>query len=168
MTRRDIFLPNLFLYAVNFVVLLVWTLTNPQMWTRIPVNEAASSQNLIEPSTRGWCGSSQTIMYLSIILGVNLIMMVTSLIQAYECRKVATEYSESLWISASIAVIAQVWIVGLPILKLLDVNPRQVFMTKVGIIVVSTFSTLFLIFEPKMSFHRTALAEKAYRETPPK
>lgn len=162
MTRRDIFLPNLFLYAINFVALLVWTLTNPQAWSRMPVDEEASTQSLIETANRGWCGSSQTMMYLGIILGVNLIMMITSLIQAYECRKIATEYSENLWITASIAVIAQVWIVGLPILRLLDDDPRRVFLTKVGIIFVSTSSTLGLIFGPKMSYHSTALAEKLH------
>jgi hypothetical protein len=162
MTRRDIFLPNLLLYTINCVVLLVWTFANPQTWTRIPLNEEASTQNMVETSTRGWCESSQTIMYLGIILGANLIMMATSLIQAYECRKIATEYSESLWISASIAVIAQVWIVGLPILRLLDDNPRRVFLTKVAIIFISTASTLLLIFGPKMSYHSSALAEKSY------
>jgi 7 transmembrane sweet-taste receptor of 3 GCPR len=162
MTRRDIFLPNFFLYAINIVALLVWTLSNPQMWSRIPVYEEASTLNLIQQSTRGWCGSSQTMMYLGIILGANLIMMITSLIQAYECRKIATEYSESLWISASIAVIAQVWIVGLPILKLLDDNPQRVFLTKVGIIFVSTASTLLLIFGPKFTFHKLAMEEKQY------
>jgi hypothetical protein len=162
MTRRDIFLPNLLLYTINFVVLLVWTLTSPQTWMRIPLNEEAFSQNFVESSTRGWCGSSQTMMYLGIILGANLLMMATSLIQAYECRKIATEYSENLWISASIAVIAQVWIVGLPILKLLDDNPRRVFLTKVGIIFVSTSSTLLFIFGPKLSYHSSAMAEKRY------
>jgi hypothetical protein len=164
MTRRDIFLPNLWLYSINFVVLLVWTLTSPQTWTRIPLNEAVSRQNMVESSTRGWCGSSQTIMYIGIILGANLIMMAISLIQAYECRKIATEYSESLWVSASIAVIAQVWIVGLPILRMLDDNPRRVFLTKVGIIFVSTSSTLLLIFGPKMSYHSSAVAEKMYEQ----
>ncbi|KAG7352162.1 7 transmembrane sweet-taste receptor of 3 GCPR [Nitzschia inconspicua] len=164
MTRRDIFLPNMFLYTINVAALLTWTLTNPQSWTRIPINEEASHQNLVQESTRGWCGSSQTMMYLGIILGANLVMMIVSLIQAYECRKIATEYSESLWISASIAVIAQVWIVGLPILKLVDDNPRGVFLTKVGIIFVSTSSTLLLIFGPKMGYHSTAMAEKKYEQ----
>lgn len=163
MTRRDIFFPNLFLYTINIAALLIWTLTKPQIWSRIPVNEHASTQNLVEESTRGWCGSSQTMTFLGIIIGVNLIMMIASLIQAYECRKIATEYSESLWISASIAVIAQVWTVGLPILRLLEDNPQRVFLTKVGIIFVSTASTLLLIFVPKFSYHSTAMAEKKYR-----
>lgn len=164
MTRRDVFLPNLFLYTINIAALLTWTLTTPQSWSRIPLNENASTPNLVEESTRGWCGSSQTMTYLGIILGVNLIMMVASLIQAYECRKIATEYSESLWISASIAVIAQVWTVGLPMLRLLDDNPQGVFLTKVGIIFVSTASTLLLIFVPKFGYHSTAMAEKKYRQ----
>jgi hypothetical protein len=91
-------------------------------------------------------------MFLGIILGTNLIMMVVSLIQAYECRKITTEYAESLWISISIAVIAQVWIVGLPILRLLQDNPEGVFLTKVGIIVTGCLSTLAIIFGPKLGY----------------
>jgi hypothetical protein len=91
-------------------------------------------------------------MFLGIILGTNFVAMMISLIQAYECRKITTEYSESLWVSSSIAVIAQVWIVGLPILKLLEEQPRGVFLTKVGFIFASTMLTLALIFGPKIGY----------------
>jgi hypothetical protein len=150
LTRKDIFVPNFFLYTVNVVVLLVWTLTSPQQWTRVPVNGQDSSLNLAEGSTYGWCGSDETRMFLGIILGTNFVVMIVSLIQAYECRKITTEYSDSLWVSASIAVIAQIWIVGLPILKLLEREPRGVFLTKVGFIFASTNLTLALIFGPKI------------------
>lgn len=176
MTRRDIVLPNLFLYTINVVALFVWTLTNPQTWSRIPVDDEATitvssssssssmQQSLVEVSTRGWCGSSQTTMYLGIMVGTNLVMMAVSLIQAYECRKITTEHSESMWISNTIAVIAQVWVVGLPILRLLDDDPQRVFLTKVGIICVSSYTTLALIFGPKMSYHRTVMVEKKYQQ----
>ncbi|KAL3923798.1 MAG: hypothetical protein SGILL_001438 [Bacillariaceae sp.] len=162
MTRRDVVLPNLFLYTVNVTVLLVWTLVDPQKWTRVSVNEEAASLNLTEASTRGWCDSEHTKMYLGIILGTNFLMMIISLIQAYECRKITTEYSESLWISAIVAVIAQIWVVGLPILRLLEDKPRGVFITKVAIIFLSSISTLICVFGPKMSYFHTGIAAKKY------
>jgi ABC-type glycerol-3-phosphate transport system substrate-binding protein len=163
MKKSDILLPNSFLYFINVVVMLIWTLVDPQKWVRIPVNEEASSLNLAEASARGWCDSDQTKMYLGIILGTNLVMMVISLIQAYECRKITTEYNESLYVSAAVAVIAQIWVVGLPILRLLEVKPRGVFVTKVAIIFLSSVSTLILIFGPKMSYFHIGIEQKKHQ-----
>jgi hypothetical protein len=75
---------------------------------------------------------------------------VIMLIQAYECRKISTDYSESLWISGAMVCIVQVWVIGLPILKLMDDNPMAVFCVEVGIVFVSCMSTLLLLFVPKM------------------
>lgn len=86
--------------------------------------------------------------------------MVVAIIQAYECRRVTTEYSESLWISGSIATVAQLWIIGLPILRLVEDDPRAVFLTKVGVVFGSSILTLALTFVPKLGHLWDALGTK--------
>jgi hypothetical protein len=149
------------LFGVNFIVLLVWTLVDPQEWVRIPVNDgsdgSSSSSGLVDEPTAGWCYSDNTRLYLGIILGTNFVMMMVAIIQAYECRRITTEYSESLWISGSIACIAQIWIIGLPILRLVEGDPQAIFLTKVGVIFGSSILTLILMFGPKFSYLRDSL-----------
>jgi 7 transmembrane sweet-taste receptor of 3 GCPR len=113
-----------------------------------------------QEATYGWCESDNTRLYQGIILGTNFVMMVIALIQAYEVRRITTEYSESLWIGGSIAAIAQIWIVGLPILRLVEENPKAAFLTKVGVIFGSSASTLGLIFGPKAGYLRDSLDAK--------
>jgi hypothetical protein len=79
-------------------------------------------------------------------------MMMISLVQAYECRKITTEYRESFWIGASVAITAQVWLIALPLLRLLDDNPSATFLTQVGVVFVTSFGTLLFVFGPKIAY----------------
>jgi hypothetical protein len=54
----------------------------------------------------------------------------------------------------------QVWIIGLPVLKLLDDNPKATFFVKVGIVFITCMSSLLLLFIPKTRFLRESLIEQ--------
>jgi hypothetical protein len=151
---KDVLLPFFLLYGSNFIVLLVWTFSDPVHWVREPIDDPGTDLNLVETSTYGNCDSEHYRIYLGIILGVNMMVSVIMLIQAYECRKISTDYSESLWISGAMVCIVQVWIIGLPVLKLLDDNPKAVFVVEVVIVFVSCMSTLLLVFVPKIRYLR--------------
>lgn len=163
-TGKDILLPFLMLFGVNFIVLLVWTVVDPQEWVRMPVDGSSnsSSSSNEDEATAGRCYSDNNGVYLGIILGTNFVMMMVALIQAYECRRITTEYSESFWISGSIACIAQIWIIGLPILPLVQGDPQAVFLTKAGVIFSSSISTLGLLFGPKFSYLRDSLESQQH------
>ena len=150
------------LFGVNFVVLLVWNVSDPVQWIREPVDDPDTAFNLVEVSTFGSCDSVHYRVYLGIIIGVNLIVSLISLVQAYECRKISTEYSQSFWISSALVCIVQVWLVGLPALKLLSDNPPATFFVKFGIVFITCMSSLLLLFVPKMRYLRESLEERKH------
>jgi hypothetical protein len=85
---------------------------------------------------------------------VNLLVAFYTLIQAFECRKLSTEYEESVWIGASLVCIVQVWLISMPILQLTGNTPSWLFMTKVTIVFFTCISTLLFIFIPKIGYLR--------------
>lgn len=148
----DVLSPFLLLFGTNAAALVVWTIIDQPHWVRLPIDGDSPSLNLMEESTYGLCESEHTKIYLGIIIGTNFVMMMISIVQAYECRKITTEYGESLWIGSSVVTIAQVWMIGLPLFWLLNKNPEAVFLTKVGIIFVSSMAPILFIFRPKMPY----------------
>lgn len=161
----DIWVPYSFLLVVNVTILLVWNLTDRVMWFRDPVNppDRESSIVLEEVSTFGYCDSTNYRIYLGLILGINYVVSLFALVQAYECRKIDTDYAEVLWVSASMAAVVQIWTIGLPLLKILDDDPLAIFFVKVGVVFLTTMSTLILTFVPKVRYLR-----QEWREPPSK
>ena len=150
----DMIVPFFFLFGSNFVVLLVWTITSPVRWTREPIDDPGTALNLVETSTYGKCDSKHYTAYLGIIVGINTLSSLIMLIQAYECRKISTDFSESIWISGAMLCIVQVWIIGIPVIKLVAGSPKLVFLVETGVVFVSCMSTLLLLFLPKMRYLR--------------
>lgn len=134
------------------IILITWNIQDPIVWERAPVEEPANTLGLEEVATYGFCNSENFRVYFGMLVGVNYVFSVVALIQAYECRKISTDYLESLWISASLGCIVQVWSVGLPLLKLLDDDPRAVFFVKVVIAFLTAMCPLMLIFLPKIRY----------------
>ncbi len=153
----DLLGPFLLIGGINLGILMTWNISDPVVWNRSPIEDSGNTLRLEAVPTYGFCNSDNYRMFLGIMVGVNYVVSVVSLVQAYECRKISTDYLESLWIGASLIAIVQVWSVGLPLLKLLDDDPRGVFLVKVGVVFLTTMSTLLLIFLPKMGYLRESL-----------
>eukprot|EP00934_Nitzschia_sp_Nitz4_P007164 Nitzschia sp. Nitz4//scaffold183_size43938//21801//24764//NITZ4_007270-RA/size43938-augustus-gene-0.71-mRNA-1//1//CDS//3329539614//7154//frame0 len=152
----DIWIPFLVVLGSNLALLVAWNITDPVKWYRSPTD--ADPHIIYEDiPTYGYCDSDQFRMYFGAILGIDFVLSLTSLVQSYECRKVSVDYAENLWISGVLGSIVQIWIIGFPLLKLLDDDPRAVFFVKVGVVSLTSLATLFLIFLPKMRYHRQAL-----------
>jgi hypothetical protein len=148
------------IFGIDFLILLVWTIIDPQKWVRIPINEDLYSLNLVEESTLGWCTSNNTQIYVGVLIALNAAIVVLSLVQSYECRRITTEYSESLWITASIVITAQAWIISLPLIILLEDNPQNYFLVRSGTILCTTLPVLLLIFVPKIIYLYEALGDE--------
>lgn len=153
----DLLGPLLLIGGINLIILMTWNISDPVVWLRAPIEEPSDTLNPDAIPTYGYCNSENYRVYLGMMIGVNYVFSVVSLVQAYECRKISTDYLESLWIGASLIAIVQVWSIGLPLLKLLDNDPNGVFMVKVGVVFLTTMCTLLLIFVPKMGYLRESL-----------
>lgn len=114
----------------------------------------------MEESTLGWCTSDNTQVYVGVLIALNTTIVVLSLVQSYECRRITTEYSESLWITASITITAQAWIISLPLIILLEDSPQTYFLVRSGTILCTTLPVLLLIFVPKMIYLYEALGDR--------
>ena len=158
--------PFFIVLALNFTVLIVWNVVEPMQWERLPLDgdDVNDELHLVEADTYGACVGDHALVYFSFLVACNLVVSLIALIQAYECRKVSTEYSESLWIFGALFCIVQVWLIGLPVLRLLDDNPKAYFCVKTGIAFFTSISTLLILFVPKMRYLRESLSEEAAEE----
>jgi hypothetical protein len=147
--KKHIVGPFLLLGGTNIIILLAWTINDHYRWEFETVGD----------STMGFCSSDHYKVYLGLLVSINLLVSFYTLIQAYECRKISTEYDESLWVSASLVCIVQVWVICLPILQLIENEPSWSFFTKVCVVFFTCVSTLLCIFVPKICYLRKSWAD---------
>ena len=107
--------------------------------------------------TVGWCVSDHSTWYIGLLLVINIAILILSLVQSYECRRITTEYKESSWVTIAIATTAQAWFISLPLLMLLDDNPTWWFILTSSTVLCTTIPILVLIFVPKMLYSYKAL-----------
>jgi hypothetical protein len=81
-------------------------------------------------------------------------------VQAYQARKVETEYAESTYIGIAMLLIMQVLLVGVPLMFLVRDNPPASFFIQVCIIFMVCSATLLLIFVPKVARQRYIANER--------
>jgi hypothetical protein len=166
MEPNDVLGPFFIILALNVIVLTVWNVVDPMQWERLPLDgdDVNDELHLVQADTYGTCVGDHAIVYFSFLVACNLVVSLIAVVQAYECRKVSTEYSESLWISGALFCIVQVWLIGLPVLRLLDDNPKAYFCVRTGIAFCTSISTLLILFVPKMRHLRESLSEEAAEE----
>ncbi|CAJ1924550.1 unnamed protein product [Cylindrotheca closterium] len=143
--KKHIMVPFGFLFSINFLLLVIWTIVDPYEWIREEANPGF---------TNGFCNSDHYWAFIAMLVFANLLVACYTLIQAFECRKLSTEYGESNWIGFSLAFIVQVWLIGLPILQLTGTTPDWLFLTKTCIVFFSCVSTLLCVFIPKIQYLR--------------
>lgn len=150
----DVLRPFSILGGLNLLVLTTWSIHDPARWELVPVKASEYSKDLDSDTFFGVCNCVNFRFYIGVAVAINYGFSLVALIQAYECRMLSTDYLESIWISASLAGIVQVWTVGLPLLKLLDNDPRGLFYAKIGVAFFTAMLPLLLIFLPKIDYLR--------------
>jgi hypothetical protein len=151
MKPEDIWNPFFLIYSLNLIILIAWTVADPQTWQRYPVNDN-DGLNLAEPDTYGTCDGDSEAIYFSILLLVNIAVVLTGLVQSYECRKITTEYYENIWIGVTLIWVLQVWLVGLPVLSLFYEEPTAQFLARTGVMISTSVAPLIFIFGPKLKY----------------
>ena len=152
----DILWPFGILGSLNTVILATWNAHDPVVWERAAVDEDTlqDSRSLEESASFGSCNCDNFRIYFGLVVAVNFGFAVVALVQAYECRKISTDFWESIYISVSLGCIVQVWTVGLPLFKLLDGDPRGLFFVKSVVVFLTSVLPLLLIFLPKIGYER--------------
>lgn len=145
--------------AMNIITLSCWTAIAPLTYQRFDYIGTDDWNRVI--ATYGVCSSQSAeenrdakafLPYLVIIAIINIGILILANIQAYQARKIKTEYSESKYIAIIMASMLQAFALGVPCIFLLWQIPRAYFLVLVIVIFIISSVVLGLIFYPKMQF----------------
>lgn len=97
-------LPLCILMFSNVLLLSLWTGLYPQRWERQIIAYDAYGR---ESESRGHCAAEKTNAFFLPILLIDGVAMLLALWQAWMCRKIETEFSESKYIAIAVGCIFQ-------------------------------------------------------------
>merc|ERR1712238_612983 len=90
----DVLAPLIATLSMNFVLCLIWTLSDPPRWTRVVVIKDVESY--------GICNIGEGVtsrVLVSLLLVLNFLSIVMANIQAYHTRAVSDDFSESKYVA---------------------------------------------------------------------
>merc|ERR1712238_599103 len=140
----DVLAPLIATLSMNFVLCLIWTLSDPPRWTRVVVIKDVESY--------GICNIGEGVtsrVLVSLLLVLNFLSIVMANIQAYHTRAVSDDFSESKYVALAMISIMQIFLVGIPLVFLTLANPMACFFVITSMILVITMSVLLCLFAPK-------------------
>jgi len=155
----DVLPPFGILLTLNVILLLVWTILDPMYFSRT------------EPLAKGDGVSSMATCHLghgkvseamcSSLAVVSFLVVVNANTQSYKARNIATEFSESKYVTMIMVGVLQLLILGAPLLFLVsDTNPVVLYFV-VSVIIFSLCALLLLgIFAPKIAYMKEEAAKK--------
>lgn len=119
-TVKDVIKPMAAIIGVNFIVLIAMTAAAPSEW-EIVVSDYDEHGRPTE--TYGHCTAKDQIPYYTTLGLINFAALVFSMQQAYNTRKLATEFSESRYIFYAMIGIVVALFQGIPVLILVRDSP---------------------------------------------
>ena len=147
---KDVIGPFGIFMAANSIVLICWTAVSPLVYVRHYHPGTDDWNRLL--STYGICQSAtgSATPYFVVLFFINFIGLVITNVQAYQARKITTDFSESKYIALALAFILQAITIGVPVIIMSNDDPKLMFTISVILITISTLATLGFIFIPKM------------------
>jgi hypothetical protein len=125
------------------------TAAAPSEWQIVVIDEDEHGR---PTETYGHCTSHDQIPYYTLLGGINFLALLVSIQQAYNTRKLATEFSESRYIFYAMIGIVVALLQGIPVLILVRDSPDVQDFIKCTVIFVTCCSVLLFMFIPKMKF----------------
>jgi len=93
---------------------------------------------------------------------ITIVSLVLAIVQSYKARTISDEFSESKYVGIVVICWLQLLVVSLPLMFIVDTNPRASYFLKTALIFVTSTSLLLLIFVPKMVLNRRQKNDKHY------
>ncbi|KAL3776718.1 hypothetical protein HJC23_001505 [Cyclotella cryptica] len=143
--ERDAMMPIAVVFALNFTLLLCWTLIDPMRWQREYINGDPTN-------SYGFCKSEgkASIAFLVLLILLNGAALVQACVQSYYARNMDDEYAESRWIGIACLSWLQVMVVGIPVILLTSHLPVAKYFTSCALVFLVCMSMLLLLFVPKI------------------
>jgi 7 transmembrane sweet-taste receptor of 3 GCPR/Receptor family ligand binding region len=154
----DVMLPFFVMLAVNFVLLLAWTLTAPLTWVWYgtgSIDEYGRSE-----LRYGACGRplEEVWPFLGPILSVNMIAFGITVYQCYDARHLSCDFSEAASLFTSMGCVLETLIVGAPLLFVASEYPSAQFLIQTMLLCIVCLGILVPVFLPK--YHRRSVIEQ--------
>mmetsp|Transcript_31805 Transcript_31805/g.65305 ORF Transcript_31805/g.65305 Transcript_31805/m.65305 type:complete len:897 (-) Transcript_31805:96-2786(-) len=165
---KDVISPFIAFFTTNSIILICWTILAPLEFIRT-ANKVGTDQFNRTISSYGSCmAASDTradpTLFAGFLAAWNTLIVAFTTYQAYVARNISTDYSESKYIAYCIVSILQAFIMGIPIVILLNQSEdahRTAFLVQSLFVFIVTMVILLLIFVPKILHCRSATREKA-------
>lgn len=150
---HQVLIPFLLLVSANAVVLTCWTVLDPLTFEHLDHKGLDGWNRVI--STYGTCRSEHGVRYLVPLAAINLIVLAIANWQAYEARRIKSEFSESKYIGLTMASLLQCVLMGIPILFVVREQPQAFYLVLVFMLFILSMAVLCLIFAPKIILQDT-------------
>lgn len=135
--------PFISVVFAGLVVLVIWETAGDTEWER----EIISYEPL---ETTGECATHHTFEFLIPLLVLIVLAVVATTIYSWKLRNVQEELSEARWIFAGILCHMQCWLVGLPVLFLVDQQSKEAsYLVQVSLAFAFSTSMVALVIWPK-------------------
>ena len=150
-TMWDVIKPVAALLSTTVLILLLWTVLNPPVFTR-----RVSSLDVYgrAKETKGTCDYTDSLPYAIPLLVVLVGTLVYAVQQAYVARNISTEFAETEYIFLVLVAIFVTALLGIPVLLLVAGNPAARFFAVATIIFLCNLAILCLVFIPKIKQQR--------------
>lgn len=146
--EKDVILPFAILMTINFILMLLWTLTDPLVWVRTEPNDKYESQGHCQAE-----GKLQTV-FLALIVIVNAFALILAIVEAFRARHLSTEFSDAFYVMMTMVSLLQALVIGIPLVILVnDISVAKYFVWS-GLIFVLNMAILGFMFVPKMDTAR--------------
>lgn len=154
----DVIIPFAVLLGLNVIFMLIWTLVDPMYYDR------AQRCGLDESTSFGSCQLGRTDVSSAMAVSVAVVdfsALLLANLQAYKARGIKTDFNESGHVGIAMLGILQIFLVGTPLVFLVNDNPPAKFFVLAAIVTVVCLSVLLLIFVPKMMKSKKAVVERS-------
>jgi len=148
----DVLGPFGLIMLCNIIVLTVWTVVDPLVYTR-SWDEGTDFWNR-EISSSGSCECENAAAYLVPLGLINAAVVSIAVWQAIRARNIKSEFSESKYIGLSVFSMAQAFLTGIPIVAVVRDIPQAFYLVLTFLIFLLSMVVLLLIFLPKMMMQR--------------
>ena len=147
------------LLMVNFSILFIWHTVDPLNWQRLEMpgslnlseEDGIGNARIVLPDTYGTCRGDGMgyIGFAALLWLVNQTMLIVAILQAFKCRFLTVEFHEMQWMPVALIPFVEAWVVGSPILFLLQTSPTGIFVVLTMVIAISSMTAMLAIFAPK-------------------
>ena len=152
----------------NIITLICWTIINPPTYKRL-ASSGTDHWNRVYTSFYGSCENSTdsaggALPFIIVLIVINCTAVIIANVQAYQARHINVEFQESKYIAMATASMLQAFVIGIPVVALLDEDPRAIFIVISLLIFITCTAVLLLLFVPKIVYLRAYEAEQALKK----